>query len=195
MIKIKHNDLKNDISNAEFSEARILELNLNRVDFTKSGICNYYWPVSLHEIESIRNRVLEELISTARSIMSFDAESSDLFYVMFTSIYSEVMAMCQAILVDQRCKKDGYFINLTTQNRLLRMLKTNKIENSHPIITKLRSGTSPLKKLRLPLRFIRDLVMSCREGISRRRLFGVDIKTEIVTLGVQDLAQYSAKKT
>ena len=82
------------------------------------------------------------------------------------------------------------------RSRLIEPLLKDEMPKIAGIIQKLRLG--PLSKpkwWRWPLRMIRDIVVSFKEGIQRRSIFPISYKRRIISMTIDSLATQYAKET
>ncbi len=167
----------------------ILELDLAQRQLTTEGITDYYWPIHLSEVQQFREQMHSALSLLIQEARNFNIHSAALFEVMILGIFNLVLTMFQTTLLYARSQEAGYQLNPTPHYSFLKMLQQNQMMVPQPLLDLLKYGPSPLKKMKLPLRFVRDIIKSFSEGVVRRRFLGPNWQEDIVTLGTHELVR------
>jgi hypothetical protein len=172
-----------------------LELDLEKIALSNAGVANFYWPISLAELRLVRDELYRELIVLAQELLKTDERAADIFNIIFLHLFNEILAIYQACLLKQRATAQGYHLSLSKDQRLLIALESNTMPQMPVFISKLEQGLQQLRPHRWPLRFLRDLVISSYEYISRIKLRKIDFKKDAVTIIIDQHAQHWAKQT
>lgn len=170
-----------------------LLLDIDEVKLSHDGVCEFYWPVLPTEVDLFSKQLLKSIVSVIRKGEVEKVSGVNEAIILGVYFAQEAAMVYQAQLLIKRAKRDGYDIKPAKKSRLVHALLKKRMPSPSSIIRQLRSGPAPLKKLYLPLRFIRDILVGKKEGMLRRSFFPINYKKRIVSMTIDPVSIVRAK--
>ena len=169
-------------------------LDITKLSISEEGIDGFYWPVQAEEVYAIYQRLLHNLIFYIRTIAKQNIQGVDSALILYRFFISEVISIYEAHLLLSRSQKDGIVWTNTETNPWVSLIREGKTPDHSFVIQRLKQGPASLSKIRLPLRFVRDLICAKKEGMIRRSLRSCVYQEDIVSLSLNPLAIQRAKQ-
>lgn len=173
---------------------QIVELDLSKVTLTGDGVKNFYWPVSLTELQVVCDELRRQFLVLAKQLSMTDPYFADIFNILFLHLFNEVLAIYQVCLLKQRATLSGYQIATHKKQRLLFALENNILPTMASFIKKLQLGPPRPPCYGLPLRWIRDFLIKKKSHIRRFYFRKLDVQNTIMSITADTLAQSWSKQ-
>lgn len=173
---------------------KILNLDINELSISENGVANFYWPIETFEVHRVCLRVLNGLSTTINEAIKKDLAGVDLAIILNLH-FAQISMMCyQALLLISRAKRDGYELKPDKRNRLIDSFLQGSDVPICGVLDRLRKGPAALKRWRAPLRYLRDILVGVKEGMTRRSLFPVNYQKHIISVTTNPFAGFQAKQ-
>lgn len=180
-------------NNMTISDGKILELNLDKIKISSSGVDDFYWPVNPFEISTLYLKIFRSLITVLKGAKAKKLMGADAAIVLYPYFLHEVMSTYDAYLLVSRSLKDEVILNPSGNRWLNSVLQKNFSVDSSGVIQKLLVGPSRPKWWRAPFRVTRDLLVSRQECMARHSLKPINHKKNIISITINSLPISQAK--
>lgn len=170
-------------------------LDINDIELTHNGVCEFYWPILPHEINKFFKRLIRtivEVILRARGEKIYGVDEAIILSLYFAQ---ETAMVYQAYLLLKRASRDNYEIKASKRSRLINAFLKNESPAASIIMCQLRRGPPPLKKWRAPLRLVQDIVVGFQQGMARRILWPINYKKRIISMTIDPVSLVMVKRS
>lgn len=171
----------------------IMDLDLHAREITTDGVADYYWPVSPSEVNALYPLIVEKIINKIQTASQEQVAGTDIAIILSFAFAIEVVTTYYSYLIVKRARLAGREIIPSKRHRLITAILNGEKPKRSIILKRLEEGPEPLKRLRAPLRWVRDVMMSHREGMKRYSFKSSDYQKKIISITIDDIAKVRAK--